>query len=219
MSQADLLLAASSKLGYMRRDVADFASRGVPATRLDAFGQLSQQFANLPTEQEMVQTAAVTTQYKDGVRERLLTAMQVLMGKVSLLNDSRTPAYKAFGTSGLNSASAADLYAGIRQAVRVGRRTLPNYTAQGVTAAELDQLSELNEAFLEAVHAQLDAENDSLSATQTRLGAANAVYEELNYLCEVGKSLYAQTDVTKYEQYVIYDYALAAAAVPPKPVG
>ncbi|MBC8085283.1 MAG: hypothetical protein H7Z21_18960 [Hymenobacter sp.] len=212
MAQAELLLMATTKLGYMRRDAADFATRGVDGARLNGFATLIQQFADLPTEQEMVQTAAVRTQQKDAIQTQLLTAMQALMSKVGLRHNDRTPAYKAFGTSGLNSASEAELYAGIRQAVRVGRRTLPDYAAQGVTAAELDQLEAQNEAFLEAVHKQQDAENDSLSTTQTRLRAANTLYAELSYLSEVGKALYVQTDVSKHDQYVIYDQSPVAPA-------
>jgi len=205
MAQAELLLTASTKLGYMRRDAADFATRGVPAARLNGLETLIQTFADMPTEDEMVQTAATLTQQKDAARVQLLSAMQALMGKVSLKHNDRTPAYKAFGTSGLNSAGEAQLYAGVRQAVRVGRRTVGEYAAQGVTTAELDALATLNEAFLDALHDQQDAENEGLSTTQTRLRAANALYEELSYLCEVGKALYVQTDVTRYEQYVLYD--------------
>ena len=214
MAQADLLLMASTKLGYMRRDDADFATRGVAAERITHFGTLIQRFADMPTEQEMVQLAAGQTQRKDAARTLLLTLMQALMGKVSLKYDNRTPAYKAFGTSGLNSASEADLYMGIRQAVRVGRRTVSEYAAQGITEQELDQLNAQNETFLEALHAQQDTENEGQSITQTRLRAGNALYEELSYLSEVGKTLYVQTDVSKYEQYVI-DAAPTAAAVPP----
>ncbi|SHL41935.1 hypothetical protein [Hymenobacter psychrotolerans] len=205
MPQAELLLMASTKLGYMRRDAADFAGRGVKPARLDGFDTLIQQFADMPTEEEMVQSAAVLTQAKDALRVQLLSAMQALMGKVGLKHNDRTPAYKAFGTSGLNSAREAELYTGIRQAVRVGRRTLSDYKEQGVTEAELAALADLNEQFLDALHEQQDAENESYSTTQTRLRAANALYEELSYLSEVGKALYVQTDVTKHEQYVIYD--------------
>jgi hypothetical protein len=212
MSQAELLLMATTKLGYMRRDTADFATRGVEATRLNGLQTLINTFADMPTEEEMVQSAAVRTQAKDAAHTQLLSAMQALMGKVSLKNNDRTPAYKAFGTSGLNSASEAELYAGIRQAVRVGRRTLAEYTAQGVTTQELDQLNALNEAFLDALHDQQDAENESLTTTQIRLRAANDLYEELSYLCGVGKALYVQTDVTKHDQYVIYDRATVPAA-------
>ncbi len=214
MSQAELLLMATTKLGYMRRDAADFTTRGVDATRLNGLQTLTNTFADMPTEEEMVQSAAVRTQAKATAHTQLLSAMQALMGKVSLKNNDRTPAYKAFGTSGLNGASEAELYTGIRQAVRVGRRTLAEYTAQGVTAQELDQLNARNEAFLDALHDQQDAENESLTTTQVRLKAANALYEELSYLCEVGKTLYVQTDVTKHDQYVIYDRAPATA---PKP--
>jgi hypothetical protein len=217
MAQAELLLTASTKLGYMRRDAADFATRGVAATRLNGLQTLINTFADMPTEEEMVQSAAVRTQAKEAAHTQLLSAMQALMSKVSLKNNDRTPAYKAFGTSGLNSASEAELYTGIRQAVRVGRRTLPDYKAQGITEDELTALNALNEAFLDALHDQQDAENEGLSTTQTRLRAANALYEELSYLCEVGKALYVQTDVTKHEQYVIYDHPKPAAAPAPVP--
>ncbi|SHJ53550.1 hypothetical protein SAMN02745146_3379 [Hymenobacter daecheongensis DSM 21074] len=212
MSQAALVTTATEKLGYLRRDVAALTTYGVTPARLDGLQALTAAFVALPTETEGVQQAATATQAKDAARLAALGTMQHIMGMVGLLHNDRTPQYKAFGTSGLNSASEGDLYLGLVRAVRVGRANLPTYAPKGLTAADLTLLETQNAALLATVGEQHDAESGAAGATQQRLTAGNALYDELAALCEAGKTAFVQTDVSKYQDYVLYD------TPPPAPV-
>ncbi|RTQ46064.1 hypothetical protein EJV47_23205 [Hymenobacter gummosus] len=213
MSQPALVALAHEKLLYLRRDAADLAGYDVSAARIDGLAQLTADFVQLPTEDEGVQATAATTQTKLAARTAALDTMQTVMNKVKLLHHDGTPQYKAFGTSGLHSASDGDLYLGLVRCVRVGRANLPTYAVKGLTAALLDQLETQNAALLAAVGKQHDAESAAATATQLRLKAGNALYEELVALCEAGKSAFVQTDAVKHADYVIYD--APAPADPP----
>ncbi|OON67558.1 hypothetical protein [Hymenobacter sp. CRA2] len=79
-----------------------------------------------------------------------------------------------------------------------GRAGLATYAAKGLTASLLDQLEAQNAALLAAVGKQHDAESAAVTATQQRLTAGNALYDELAALCEAGKSAFVQTDVVRH---------------------
>ncbi|GAB3826063.1 hypothetical protein [Hymenobacter jeollabukensis] len=217
MSQPDLVAAAHEKLLYLRRDLADLASYDVSAARLDGLQRLTTDFVALPTEDEGVQATAATTQAKLGARAAALGTMQTIMGKVGLLHHDRTPQYKAFGTSGLQSASDGDLYLGLVRCVRVGRAGLDTYAVKGLTAGLLDQLENENKVLLKQVGEQHDAESRAATATQQRLTAGNALYDELVQLCEAGKAAFVQTDAVKHADYVLYDAPAPAAPPAGKP--
>jgi hypothetical protein len=216
MSQADLVATAQKKLLFLRRDGAALAGYGVTSARLDGLQNLTAAFVALPTEAEGVQATAATTQAKLAARSAALGTMQSIMGKVGLLHNDRTPQYKAFGTAGLNGASDGDLYLGLVRCVRVGRTGLATYAGKGLTAAELDQLEAQNAALLAAVGRQHDAESAAAAATQQRLTAGNALYDELTQLCEAGKAAFVQSDAAKHQDYVIYDAPVPAAKPAPK---
>ncbi|TGE24449.1 hypothetical protein E5K00_04330 [Hymenobacter aquaticus] len=210
MSQADLVTTASEKLSHLRRDVADLARYGVTPARLDELQRLTAAFVALPTETEGVQQAATATLAKEAARTAALGTMQRIMGMVSLLHNDRTPQYKAFGTSGLNSASDGDLYLGLVRVGRVGRANLATYAVKGLTAADLSLLEDQNAALLKTAGEQHDAESGAAGATQQRLSAGNTLYDELVQLCEAGKAAFVQTDVSRHQDYVLYDAPAAA---------
>ncbi|MBG8554663.1 hypothetical protein [Hymenobacter guriensis] len=214
MSQAALVTTTTEKLGYLRRDQAALAGYGVTSARITELQALLTAFVALPTEGEGVQAAATATQAKEAARTTALGTMQRVMGMVGLVHDNRTPQYKAFGTSGLNSASEGDLYLGLVRAVRVGRANLAAYASKGLKAADLTLLETQNAALLAAIGEQHDAESGAAAATQQRLTAGNALYEELVELCEAGKAAFVQTDVSKHEDYVIYDAPVPAPTTP-----
>lgn len=217
MSQAALVATAHEKLLYLRRDAATLAGYDVSQARIDGLAQLTQAFAELPTEDEGVQAVAGLTQAKQAARTAALDTMQTVINKVKLLHHDKTPQYKAFGTAGLNNASEGDLYLGLVRCVRVGRANLATYAAKGLTAALLNQLETQNKTMLQAVGEQHDAETAAETATQQRLAAGNALYDELSALCEAGKAAFVQTDVVKHADYVIYDAPDAAKAGKPAP--
>jgi len=129
--------------------------------------------------------------------------MATVMSQVRIQHDERGPAYKAFGSNGLYNASEGDFYLGIRRLVRYARLHVAEYAAQGLTPAQLDALDAANEQYLEDLTAQHLAESARATATQTRQAAYNAHYAELAALCDIGKGLFAQTDKSKYDDYVL----------------
>lgn len=90
-----------------------------------------------------------------------------------------------------------------------------NYQAQGLTPAQLQALATDNEQYLAALKAQRLAISDRSATTQTRQIALNALYDELTALCNIGQGLFKQSDVSKYNDYVVAPTVHSAAPVVP----
>ena len=213
MAQSELIRNCNDKHLVMVRDAVDLASRGVSVKRVADFQQGARAFAALPTDGELDATKQEATARKVTTHTRALTEMQVVMGIVGTVNDTRSASYKMFGSAGLDSASDGELYVGLLRAVRVGRARLATYAAAGLTPELLNELEEANKKFLDRMDEQTDAEHDRGSAADVRILAGNALYDELIALCAVGKALYATTNARKYDDYVVTD--TPAAPVPP----
>ena len=216
MSQGDLILLCQTKADFMQRDAAPFATRGVTAARVTAFRLQAAAAAKLPSDEQLdyekqALTAAALTQR--GVVE---SGMATLMSQVAIVHDNRSPAYKAFGSAGLYNDSEGDFYVDMGHLLDWATAHLAEYAAQGMTADQLTDLTKENAQYLAALKAQRLAESTRGASTQTRQITLNALYDELAALCGIGQGLFKQSDVSKYDDYVV-DHTVHSAnpVVPP----
>ena len=217
MAQSELIKVSFDKHGYLVRDAAELAPRGITAARVAAFDAQRQNFEALPTDIELDATKQNATLAKETVKTRTVTELQALMGIVGTVHDVRSASYKMFGSAGLAGGPEADLYVGLLRVVRVGRAHLAEFAKAGLTAAMLDALAASATEFLARLGDQQDAEAVRGRAADVRILAGNALYTELIDLCAIGKALYATTDARKYQDYVVTDTpAPAVVPVPPK---
>jgi len=59
--------------------------------------------------------------------------------------------------------------------------------------------------FENALNIQQDKVADRDIAVERRIDQGNLIYEELVVLCNIGKDIWVETDLAKYENYTIYD--------------
>ena len=203
MSQGDLILTCETKAAFMERDAADLATRGVTAARIGAFKAQTAAAADLPSDEQLDYQKQTFTEAAHTQRGVVESGMATLMSQVEIKHDNRSPAYKAFGSSGLYSDSEGDFYVHMGHLLDWATLHLAEYQVQGMTAQQLTDLTAANAQYLAALKAQRLAVSARSGSTQTRQKTLNALYDELNALCGVGQGLYKQTDVSKYNDYVV----------------
>ena len=199
------------------RDVAKLTRFGVTAARVLKFKADTAAFGLMDPDTVLVQDGAVETQQKNAEQEALVTSIQQVMACVGLKDDPRTAAYKRFGAADVANASEAALHLAGAVVVKQGRKYLADYTGVGLTAAMLDAVETNNAKFVEELTTGKEAENDRQAATDDRIGAANALYEELVKLCAAGNTAWRFEDETKANEYVVDHAAPAPAAKPAGP--
>ena len=92
---------------------------------------------------------------------------------------------------------------------------MTDYATQGLTPAQLTDLTKENERYLAALKAQRLAISGRSGATQTRQITLNALFDELSALCGIGQGLFKQTDKAKYDDYVVDPTVHSAVPVVP----
>lgn len=194
-----------------RRDAAELAKRGITAAKLVKFDADTATFGAMDPDEVLVQEGKVVTDDKDATEVALETAIQAVMDCVVLKDDARTPGYKRFGVSDVSSLSQAKLHMAATMVVKQGRKYLADYAGVGLTADMLTAVETNNATFVEALTTGKEAKNDRQAATDARIEAANALYEELTKLCAAGNAAWRFEDATKADEYVV-DHAPAEAA-------
>jgi hypothetical protein len=185
------------------RDAAKLLRFGVTDVRVKAFKANTAAFGLLEPDTVLVQEGAVETEEKNAGQEALVTSIQQVMACVGLKDDPRTAAYKRFGATDVANASEAKLHLAGAVVVKQGRKYLNDYTGVGLTAGMLDAVETNNARFVEELTTGKEAENDRQEATDARIEAANALYEELVKLCAAGNTAWRFEDETKANEYVV----------------
>ena len=203
MSQGDLILACETKADFMERDAAAFLTRGVKPERVATFRENTRQAAKLPGDVQLDQQKQALTDAVAQQRGVVESGMATVMSQVAIVHDNRSGSYKAFGSASLYADSEGDFYVNMGHLLDYAHAHVDEYKDQGLTSKQLDALGLENEKYLAALKKQRKAISDRGATTQTRQTTLNALYDELAALCGIGQGLFKQTDVSKYDDYVI----------------
>jgi hypothetical protein len=218
MSQGDFLLLCHTKGDFMDRDAAAFLTRGVKQARIDAFKFQTGVCAKLPSDEQLDYQKQGFTDAALTQRGVVESGMAMVMSQVAIVHDNRSAAYKAFGSTGLYDDSEGDFYVNMGHLLDWATAHVAEYEAQGLTLPQLTALTLENEKYLAALKLQRLAISGRSAATQTRQITLNAHYDELSALCGIGQGLFKQTNVSKYDDYVIdpTEQSGGPVVVPPK---
>lgn len=205
VSDADLYVQCQDVLRAVQRDLDLFVQYGCSAERVKAFKAISEQFASLPDDDELVGDQMIVTEKKNQAAEKLKTAIRSLMTRVAMKFHDKTGRYRKFGTAKLGDMSDPQLLFCGRRVARVARQQLDFLADVGVNENVIVRVTDACTAFENAMNIQQDKIHDRDIAVERRIDQGNKLYQELVLLCDIGKDIWAEKDRTKYDFYCLYD--------------
>lgn len=205
VSDADLYLQCLEAMRAAQRDIDFFIQYGYSADRLKAFKAMSDQFAGLPNDDELVGDQMITTEKKNIASEKLKTAIRSLMTRVAMKYHDRTGRYRKFGTAKLGDMSDPQLLFCGRRVARVARQQIDFLAEVGVNENVITRVTDACSEFENALNIQQDKVHDRDIAVERRMEQGNKIYTELVVLCDIGKDIWAERDRSKYDFYCLYE--------------
>jgi hypothetical protein len=202
---ADLYVLCMERIRDAHRDQKLFEQYGYDLHRLQGFRQQCEQFNRLPDDDELVGDQMLMTEKKDEAAEKLKTAIRSLMTRVALKYSDRTGRYRKFGTAKMGDMSDPQLLFCGRRAVRVARQQIDFLAEVGVNESLIKRVVDAHQDFETAMNIQQDKVADRDISVERRIEQGNKLYAELIVLCNIGKDIWAEKDVAKYEAYTIYE--------------
>lgn len=202
---ADLHFQCLEKLRAANRDYDHFKQYGFDMERLKKFKALCDRFRELPDDDELLGDQMILTEKKYKAADKLRAAIRSLMTRVKLKYNDRTGRYRKFGASKLGDMTDAQLLFCARRAVRVARQQIDFIEEVGVNENVLLKIINAAQEFENAVNLQQDKLSDRDIGVEARIEKGNVLYDELVTLCNIGKDIWDNKDMAKYEQYCLYE--------------
>lgn len=188
------------------RDQNKFSSFGVLPATVTAFRALIADFELKITDDEAVGEQTTATANKDALRKEIENRLRTTRG---LMQDiyKGVGKYRKFGFDDFTRMPDNDF---IRMAKRVHRISVQLQTEivddKPVIVDLINDLETFIGQFDTALDTVADKKNERDIATQNRVLAGNSVYAELVRLCDIGKTLFQDSDEAKYNDYVLNLY-------------
>jgi len=196
---ADLYLQALERIKYAGRDRQQFEQYGYSVERMKKLISMCEKFKDLPDDDELVGDQMIVTDKKYAATEKLKTAIRSLMTRVAMKFNNRTGRYRKFGTAKLGDMTDAQLLFCGRRVARVARQQIDFLADVGVNENSIQRVTDACRNFENALNIQQDKVADRDIAVERRIDQGNLIYGN------IGKDIWVETDLAKYENYTIYD--------------
>ncbi len=196
---------AMGKVGFMKRDLAEFVKFGITEEKLNAQKDLLAAFSEIPTDDELLGAQVTATQEKDAIADQLRNSISAIMTRVENKFGFHSGTYRKFGISGVSDLDGGALSYSARRVHRVAQSLQTELQSEGLTTEMLDGLNVLLDSYNQALSNQEDAMADRDIATEQRIGKANEIYDLLVKYCDTGKKIWESRNEAKYNDYIIYD--------------
>ncbi|MEM1217031.1 MAG: hypothetical protein AAGJ82_15155 [Bacteroidota bacterium] len=202
---ADLYVQCMERIRYAKRDIKQFEQYGYGKGRLKGFHDKCEKFRHLPDDDEVLGDQMLTTEKKGTAAEQLKGAIRSVMTRVAMKYSNRSGRYRKFGTAKMGDMTDAQLLFCGRRVARVARQQIDFLADVGVNENVIQKVTEACRKFENALNIQQDKVAERDIAVERRTEQGNVIYDELVTLCNIGKDIWAETDLAKYENYTLYE--------------
>jgi hypothetical protein len=202
---ADLYVQCMEHIKYALRDINEFEQYGYGKDRLAVFKNNCGKFRTLPDDDELLGDQMIITEKKKDASEKLKTAIRSIMTRVAMKYNNRSGRYRKFGTAKLGDMTDPQLLFCGRRVVRVARQQFDFLSEVGLTDKVIQRTVDACQVFENALNIQQDRVSERDIAVEKRIEHGNKLYTELIVMCNIGKDIWVEKDLAKYENYTIYE--------------
>jgi hypothetical protein len=204
-SDAKLVQIVDAKIISATRDLTDLTPRGVTAARLEALETANEAFKILPTDEWWEGQLSLAVEARNTSRNLLESKLGNVRTMAQNVWGDKSVKYGTYKFEGMLALEDAKLVSRARGIFQQATLDAADLLAEGCTPAFLTALDELIKDFDDKQDLVRQTESDRHNAVEARVNAGNAIYTEVDKICNTGKDVYRETDPAKYDDYIIYN--------------
>lgn len=204
LSDADLAQMIDQKIALANRDAADLVPRGVTATRLSDLQTANNDFKKMPSDAELESDVGIAVNAKNTARSAIESRIGNVRTMVQNIFGEESPEYRGFNFKGMISLRDNDLTDVSNVVYKRAVKYQAELLSEGCTPTFLADMETEVKAFDDSLEDVRMAETNRLEGTGQRIKAGNAIYTEVDKICNTAKDVYRETNPIKHDEYLIY---------------
>lgn len=200
-----LRMKVGDVVGYMNRDSAEFATRGVTQTNIDDFEALGNAFEVFPSDSVYQGQIKIEVDAKDAARQSCTLQIRTISGYFQQQWGNKSGQYKMLDIKNFTNSKDDGFITKARNVAATATTYLADLTGIGLTQGQIDALTAEAQTMEDKYHAIRSKIALRDIKTRERIEKGNELYAELVKYCEIGKLIWENTNEAKYNDYVIYE--------------
>lgn len=205
MSNPALCTLVNNMVGFMTRDQTEFTARGVTALMRTAYETLGHNFGNFPTDEEYKGLITIEVDAKTVLRNSILIKVQTISGYFDQKWGISSGQYKRLGIAGIQKMNENEFLFRAKEVVRIATGYLSDLDPIGLTQGQLDDLTTDITEFESKIRSVSDAKALRDIKARERTENGNELYAFAVEYGKIGKLIWENVDISKYNDYIIYD--------------
>ena len=204
MNDSEMCFLASKICSYLTRDLSDLQDFGITALKISTLKALISDFQNFPDDDYYLGDSMEATELKNQKAVELKEDYRKMILRINMVWGDNPGKLRKVSASEYYSAPLDKLLAMARKTHTFATKYLTELTPAGLTQALLDKFKQLTDDLEAAMAAQDEAIDIRDSKATERGNMGNEIYKTISMYCEIGKKLYAKSNPSKYNDYIIY---------------
>lgn len=201
ISYSDLIQKSDHFINIATRDSVVLIGYGMAETLPEETQTLRDQFADMPTDEEMLAPVEEATAAKNAARGEVEIAMKDIYKRAELCFGKNSPTMKRFKIGTIGDLTDSELYRTGGRMVRAATSLLDKLTTNGLTAEMLTEAKAKNSTFDGLIDDREDLESIRIAATAVRVETANNLYALIAKISGYGKAAFEGKDDIKADEY------------------
>ena len=218
MSDSELCLFTTNLCIFLTRDLADLQDFGITSQKIATLQALGDAFEVFPNDDYYLGAVMEATEIKQMKAEELKEAYRKMVLRVTMIWGEDQSMLRRVGASEYYAAPDDKLITLSNNAHLFLTEHLTQLAPVGLTQELLDAFQTLIQEFDVLISTQKKAVDLRDKKARERGNKGNELYQLVSMYCEIGKKIYARTDISRYNDYVIYGHA-AGPLKPPVMIG
>ena len=203
-TDGDLALFANTLVIAMTRDLTELASYSITSTKIDALGDLCDEFQALPDDEILRTDLSYAVELRDLNKNSVLNTMRSISIRAKAVFGENTAKYRSMTPGSISQMTDANLLIAARQVHTAALNNVTALTPEGVTTVYLTSFSTAIDAYESSINSVADKKIIRDDAAETKVLKGNELYALIVKYCDYGKAIWDGVSPSKYNDYLIY---------------
>jgi len=203
MTNSELAMFVSNLVQSMKRDETELNTKGITPTMRNELEDMGNEFEVFPNDVYYRADVMIAVDSKNESRSKCEIMLREIVGIAAIKWGERSPQVKRMDAGRMTKMGDKVFVTMVRFALFAAEEYLPELAAYGLTQGKIDalaaELALMETAMLDIAKFAMIRELKAIE----RQSMANDLYKTAARYCEAGKIIFQDTDLAKYDTYVI----------------
>lgn len=214
MGDAGLAVYASNLAHTLSRNLADFTKYGVTQAKIDEMSSLVSEFFEFPGDDYFLGDVMMATAAKSAKEDEIIEAIREMALRVELKWGDDSPQYRRIGAKGINDLRNDKLIGKAKSVCQAMQEFLPELAELGMSELMIMDLDTMADEYEEAMNNQDKAMENRVINSEQRILKGNQIYQMVTYFCKIGRKIYRNKSLARYNEFVIYSQSASSIGTP-----